>query len=183
MREERDGRDLCKIRRLKSNQWKFYPSTRTVDPEPDVGHKAKGQEDGRGGKPHPPCALPELVVDDRANHAGDDADAEPEGLAFQKVNGIAMAVLREGARAEKHHESEDDQRRHGKDQEVDAFAMHDRSNGGPSRRYLQFQADLQLSYIAYVIQPDQVVVGDMQLASNALRRITVHDGISQSGIL
>ena len=87
MREERDGSELCEVRWLKGEDAKVYPAARAIDLEPDMRHETERQQDGGGGKPHPPRALPELVIDHGSDDAGDHADREPKRLALDKEDG------------------------------------------------------------------------------------------------
>jgi hypothetical protein len=56
--------------------------------------------------------LPELVIHERCNNARDQPNPDPNRLAFNEKIDVAMAVARVGARAEKHHDANDEQSQH-----------------------------------------------------------------------
>src|SRR5205085_9719105 len=80
--------------------------------------------DEREREPDPPRPQPEMVIDHRRHRADDETDAEPDRLAFHEEIHVAMAVLRERARAEKHDDADDQHPQHSQEQEVSALAMH-----------------------------------------------------------
>src|SRR5256885_1731042 len=84
--------------------------------------KRKGDE--REREPDPPGPQPEMVIDDRPDRADYEPDAEPDDLPFDEKIHVAVAVLRERARAEKHDDADDQHPQNGEEHEVSALAMH-----------------------------------------------------------
>ena len=157
--------------------------------QPDVRHETKRQQDRRSREPDPACPLPELVIDHRARHARHHPHPQPERLPFEKVNRVPMAILRERPGAEEHHDAEHDQRRHGQDQEIDAFAMHGVirpigpiahvSAAGCSSPAPSVSARSSTSSGPRSCSAGSGRHSHMQLPRDAHRRIAAHHGISR----
>ena len=56
-----------------------------------------------------------MVIDERGGTAKHQTDAEPDRLTTNKKIDVAMLVLRECARAKKHHDPDDEHREHGEE--------------------------------------------------------------------
>jgi hypothetical protein len=69
----------------------------------------KCQTGQRYREPKPPCLLPELIVHERRKNARDKSNPNPNRLAFNEKINVAMAVACVGARAEEHHDADDEQ--------------------------------------------------------------------------
>jgi hypothetical protein len=68
--------------------------------------KAKRQSAEGEGKPNPPGALPEMIIDQRRNGAGDQTQTEPEGVPAEEIINIVMTVLSKGTGTEKNHDAD-----------------------------------------------------------------------------
>jgi hypothetical protein len=101
--QKKDRRDFCDFRWLKCNRAVADPATRSVDAHSDVRDVAKRQSGQRHREPKPPRFLPELIVHERRKNAPDKSDPNPNRLAFNEKINIPMAVACIGARAEEHH--------------------------------------------------------------------------------
>ena len=65
-----------------------------------------------------------MIVEERSKGADREPDAEPDGLALNEKINVAVAVARECARAEKHHDPDDEHAENSEEQKVSALAMH-----------------------------------------------------------
>ena len=92
---------------------------------PEGREKAERQPDKRERKPNPPGALPEMVIDQRRDGAGDQTQPEPEGVPAEEIIDIVMAVFRKSAGAEKNHDADGEQAEDSEKQDVGALPMHE----------------------------------------------------------
>ena len=92
---------------------------------PEGREKAERQPDKPERKPNPPGALPEMVIDQRRDGAGDQTQPEPEGMPLEEIIDIALAVLRESAGAEKNDDADRQQAEDSEKQDIGALPMHD----------------------------------------------------------
>src|SRR5205085_4410115 len=90
----------------------------------DMRNVTKHQGRHRNTKPDPPCPLPKMVIDQRGGDANNQTDAEPNRLPFQKEQRVAVAVPRESACTEKHHNADDQKSQHRNEEKVSAFLVH-----------------------------------------------------------
>ena len=122
--EEEDGGELGKLGGLAGDAVKFEPAPGAIDLMPEGREKTKRQPDEREGKPDPPGALPEMVIDQGRGGAGGKANPEPHGVAAEEIIDVVMAVFREGAGAEKNHDADREQAEDSEKQDVGALALH-----------------------------------------------------------
>jgi hypothetical protein len=52
--------------------------------------------------------LPELIIHERRKNAPDKSDPNPNRLPFNEIINISVAVVGVGARAEEHHDADDE---------------------------------------------------------------------------
>src|SRR5438477_2140582 len=123
-RQKKDDSDLCDFRWLKRGRAERDPASRAVDSHSEMRDETKGERDEGERKPDPPSSQPEMVVDDGGRRANDESNADPDRLAFHEEIHVAVAVLRERARAEKHDDADDQHPQHSEKQEVSTLAMH-----------------------------------------------------------
>src|ERR1700758_3751669 len=95
--QEENGANLRKLRRLKGKPVEAYPPPRTIDPESNVRNKTESKRDQCESEPEPPCALPEMVVNQRGDNADNKADPKPDSLALEKKISVAVRIARESA--------------------------------------------------------------------------------------
>jgi hypothetical protein len=90
--------------------------------------KRREETEGKAGngerKPDPPGALPEMVVDQGGNAAGNHPQSKPERVSAQEIVNVVVTVSREGAGAEQDHNSNGKQTENSEKQDVRALAMH-----------------------------------------------------------
>ena len=75
--EKEDGAELGEFGGLTGDAMKFQPAPGAIDLVPEGRKKTEGETNERKGKPNPPGAFPEMVVDQRRDRAGDETDSEP----------------------------------------------------------------------------------------------------------
>ena len=124
-----------------------------------LGREAEDEEEGGAPENDPPPAFPEVVVDERADRTGDEADAQPEALAFDEVvRRLRATQAGEGARAEEHDDPERHQSRDDEQEDVDAVTL---QNGGECSqrerlfigyRNLEFLADLKFARVGDAVE-------------------------------
>jgi hypothetical protein len=56
--------------------------------------------------------LPEVIIHERRKNARDKSNPNPNRLAFNEKINVSMAVACVGARAEEHHDADDEQSQH-----------------------------------------------------------------------
>src|ERR1700674_491129 len=118
------GGDLRDFGRLKGDGAEADPAARTVDAHAEMGNETKRERDEREGKPDPPRPLPEMIIEERAHGADRESHAQPDGLALDEKINVAVAIAGERARAEKHHDPDDEHAENSQEQKVRALAMH-----------------------------------------------------------
>ena len=104
--------DLGDFRWLKCDRTGADPAARAVDAQSKVRHEAESQGSEREKEPHPPGAIPEMVINQRGRNQNGKANPEPERLAFDKEVNVAVSIARECAGAEKHDHPDDEHRQH-----------------------------------------------------------------------
>src|SRR5262249_43694883 len=120
-REKKYRSQLRDLRWLKANRAESNPAAGAVDPHSDVRHVTQCQRGCGHADPNPPRALPEMVIDQRSRDAKHETDAEPDRLAFEEEQRVAVTIAGKSARAEKHYDADDQEAQHRNEQEVSAF--------------------------------------------------------------
>src|SRR2546421_8755624 len=123
-RQKKYSGDLGDFRRLKGDRAEAYPAARTVDPHSEVRNETKRKRGEGESEPEPPRPLPEMVIEERSDRADRKSYPEPDGLTLNEKINVAVAVARECARAEKHHDPDDEHAEDSEEQKVSALAMH-----------------------------------------------------------
>src|SRR5947207_9493513 len=111
-REKEHGSQFRDLRRLETERPESDPAARTVNPNPDMRDITKGERNRGHAQPDPPGALPKMVIDQRGGDADGQTNTEPDGLAFQEKQCVAVAIAGKSARAEKHHDADDQKSQH-----------------------------------------------------------------------
>lgn len=122
--QKKNGGDLGDFRRLKSDRTESDPAARAVDPHSQMGNETKREHSDGESEPEPPGPLPEMIIKERAEGTDPESHAQPDDLAFNEKINVAVAVPRERARAEKHHDPDDQHAENSQKQKVSALAMH-----------------------------------------------------------
>src|SRR2546430_5801980 len=86
--------------------------------------ETKRERDESEPEPDPPGPQPEMIIDNSGDGADHESHAQPDRLAFHEKIHVAMAVLRERARAEKHDDADDQHPQDSQEQKVSALAVH-----------------------------------------------------------
>src|SRR5437660_6303078 len=123
-RQKKYGGDLGDFRRLKGDRAEADPAARTIDPHSKMRNETKRKRREGESEPEPPRPLPEMVIEERSDRADREPHPEPDRLALNEKINVAMAVPRERARAEKHHDPDDEHAENSEEQKVSALAMH-----------------------------------------------------------
>ena len=55
-------------------------------------NETQGKDDEREPEPDPGRALPEMVIHERADHAADESDPEPDRLTFDEIINVVVTV-------------------------------------------------------------------------------------------
>src|SRR4030095_12946086 len=95
-----------------------------IDLVPEGRKKAERQPAEGEGKPNPPGALPEMVIDQRRHGAGDQTQTEPESVPAEEIINIVMTVLRKGAGAKKNHDADSEEAKDREKQNVSDLPAH-----------------------------------------------------------
>jgi hypothetical protein len=107
--KKKDHGQLCHLGGLKSHQPNSDPAARTIDSHPDMRHVTERQHDYCEHKPKPPGSLPKVVVDKRRQSAEKKTNPNPSRLPLYEKIDVSMTGARKRARAEKHHDADDEQ--------------------------------------------------------------------------
>src|SRR4029077_3538002 len=115
---------LRQLRGLKSYRANGDPTPRSVKAHPDVRKITKQQCDDRQRKPQPPCALPKVIISQRANDADRETNSEPNRLPSDEKIDVSMAVARKRTRAKKHDDPDNEKSQDGEKKDISALTMH-----------------------------------------------------------
>ena len=91
---------------------------------PEGREKTEGKANQGEREPDPPGALPEMVIDQGGDAAGNHPDPEPERVPAEEIINVVVTVSRESAGAEKDHDADGKQAEDSEKQDVGALAMH-----------------------------------------------------------
>src|ERR1043166_4216551 len=72
--------DLRNLRRLKSELAETDPASGAVQAQAEMRSEAENERRQSDGKPDPPGALPEMIIDQRGERTGNKADPDPKSL-------------------------------------------------------------------------------------------------------
>ena len=85
---------------------------------------AKPQSNEREGKPQPPCALPNVIVNERGKNADRKTNSEPNSLPPDEKINVSMTVARKSACAKEHDNPDNKKSKHSEKKDIGALTMH-----------------------------------------------------------
>ena len=122
--DEKDRGHLGQFAWLEGHEAEIEPAPGTIDSHADGGDEAENKQESGSGEPDPPGALPPVIIHHGCDNANAGSDNHPKGLAFDKVEHVAAAVLCKGTGAEEHDDADGDKAKHADQQDIDGVTIH-----------------------------------------------------------